>query len=58
MLTKSHLSGKLLQIVLMTHHLYIFMYVRQILTIVLLNSDSSVFENTVDPDQMASGEAI
>ena len=42
----------------MTHHLYIFMYVRQILTVVLLNSDSSVFENTVDPDQMASGEAI
>ena len=27
-------------------------------TIVLLNPDLSLFENTVDPDQLASGEAI
>ena len=28
------------------------------LTLVLLNPDLSIFENTVDPDQMASDEAI
>ena len=28
------------------------------LTLVLLNSDLSVFENTADPDQLASDKAI
>ena len=30
---------------------------REMLTLVLLNVDLSLFENTVDPDQLASDEA-
>ena len=35
----------------------IISFLEMILTLVLLNPDLSVFENSVDPDQLASDEA-
>ena len=36
----------------------VYGFVKSVLTLVLLNPDLSVFENTVNPDQLVSAEAI